>query len=105
MEDACIVQMTMFDHDSLMTELESVRNEILTPLSNPIRLLDIKQGKLVEETDPILLRTPDSEGYYLQLEKRLSYIIPAKGEGKLGRFGRMNAFYAISLMDCIYYVS
>ena len=91
----------MFSHETLMAELSSIRKEILTPLTNPLSLLSEKTMNEIESSVPTLLIAEAGDGYYLQIEKRLGYILPAKGESKMDAFGRTNPYLKVTLMDWI----
>jgi hypothetical protein len=91
----------MFAHETLMAELSSIRKEILAPLTNPLALLDEKTVKEIDTNVPTLLIAEEEDGYYLQIEKRLGYILPAKGESKIDAFGRNNPYLKVTLMDWI----
>jgi hypothetical protein len=89
----------MFEHELLLAEIKSIRQDILTPLTNPLSLIDLNNLDEQSGTNPTLLKHESLSGFYLQVERRLGYIIPAQGESKINSFGRANPFYKITLMD------
>jgi hypothetical protein len=99
--DPIDLQILMFDHQSFLKELSNIRQQILDPLTDPLKLIDAEYAPLAATADPVLLRTPDLNGYYLQLENRLRYIVPAVNESRINRFQRAGPFYSITLMDWI----
>jgi hypothetical protein len=89
----------MFEHELLLAEIKSIRQEILTPLTNPLSLIDLNNLDEQSGSNPTILKHESLSGFYLQVERRLGYIIPAQGESKINSFGRANPFYKITLMD------
>jgi hypothetical protein len=83
----------MFEHELLLAEIKSIRQDILTPLTNPLSLIDLNNLDETSGTNPALLKHESLSGFYLQVERRLGYIIPAQGESKINSFGRANPFY------------
>jgi hypothetical protein len=89
----------MFEHELLLAEIKSIRQEILTPLTNPLSLIDLNNLDEQSGSNPTILKHESLSGFYLQIERRLGYIIPAQGESKINSFGRANPFYKVTLMD------
>jgi hypothetical protein len=89
----------MFEHELLLAEIKSIRQDILTPLTNPLSLINLNDLDEQSGTNPTLLKHESLSGFYLQVERRLGYIIPAQGESKINSFGRANPFYKVTLMD------
>jgi hypothetical protein len=89
----------MFEHELLLAEIKSIRQDILSPLTNPLSLIDLNNLDEQSGTNPTLLKHESLSGFYLQVERRLRYIIPAQGESKINSFGRANPFYKVTLMD------
>jgi hypothetical protein len=68
----------MFEHELLLAEIKSIRQDILTPLTNPLSLIDLNNLDEQSGTNPTLLKHESLSGFYLQVERRLGYIIPAQ---------------------------
>jgi hypothetical protein len=88
-----------FEHELLLAEIKSIRQDILNPLTNPLSLIDLNNLDEQSGSNPTILKHESLSGFYLQIERRLGYIIPAQGESKINSFGRANPFYKVTLMD------
>jgi hypothetical protein len=91
----------MFEHELLLAEITSIRQDILNPLTNPLSLISPDNEGKDKGLTPTLLKSDDLSGFYLQLEQRLGYILPARGENRITSFGRANPFFKVTMMDYV----